>query len=308
MRRVFAVVLVFALLPSSVALGIDLDELLERSQEASYRAEQLITCSTPDGSRDTLIELEQRGGEVRYGGKDQADVEVWAGAGGWQARTDDAVIDSAAVTGNQSDLTAGSSYVVSEGVSTLFLGRSATRYVLQSGDLIRAEVVVDDEVGVLMSVTTFDGDGNPYCERRFVSFDATSPDWPLFATDNTEAVVASSTDSSLPDRLGNFNLLDYYSDEMGLGFAYYSDGFFSFAVFESDAEIVLHGGAELMVERGAYTREFTPGQVTYTWPVENGGMALIGDLPPDMHESILEGLPAPFDAGFLRRLWRSLFG
>jgi hypothetical protein len=37
-------------------------------------------------------------------------------------------------------------------------------------------------------------------------------------------------------------------------------------------------------------------------------MAMVGDLPPDMHEGVLAGLPAPEDPGLFQRLWRSLFG
>jgi hypothetical protein len=37
-------------------------------------------------------------------------------------------------------------------------------------------------------------------------------------------------------------------------------------------------------------------------------MALVGDLPPDMHQTVLSGLPAPADPGLFRRLWRNLFG
>jgi hypothetical protein len=103
-------------------------------------------------------------------------------------------------------------------------------------------------------------------------------------------------------------LLDAYVDDAGLTFGYYSDGFFSFAVFESRVEIVLDGGVDHLVEGHSYLREFSPGQVTYTWPVQGGGMALIGDLPPDMHDQVLEELPSPYDAGFFRKLWRNLFG
>jgi hypothetical protein len=37
-------------------------------------------------------------------------------------------------------------------------------------------------------------------------------------------------------------------------------------------------------------------------------MALVGDLPPDLHEAVLEELPRPETPGLFRRLWRSLFG
>ena len=114
--------------------------------------------------------------------------------------------------------------------------------------------------------------------------------------------------SLLPENIGDFALLDAYVDDAGLTFGYYSDGFFSFAVFESPVEIVLDGGVDHLVEGHRYLREFSPGQVTYTWPVQGGGMALIGDLPPDMHDQVLGELPSPYDAGFFRRLWRNLFG
>ncbi|MEX1037745.1 MAG: hypothetical protein WDZ96_02685 [Acidimicrobiia bacterium] len=305
MRRLLIVVLAL-MVPQGIAVAADLEELLEESRSASYSAEQLISCSTPDGARDALIELEQRGGEVRYGGMSEAGPRVWSGYGGWVVQSDDSPVESAAVTGEESE-TVESIYVVEEREEVSYLGRMSTRYALLDGDLPRAELVVDRETGVLLSVTTFDGDGDSYCERRFVAYDPQAPDWPVIDPELAEPLTVIDT-SDFPSDLGGFALLDAYVDEAGLTFGYYSDGFFSFAVFESNVEIVLDGGVEHIVDGNRYLRQFTPGQVTYTWPVQGGGMALIGDLPPDMHESVLEGLPSPYDAGFFRRLWRSLFG
>jgi hypothetical protein len=307
MKRVAVLATFLVILPQSAALAVDLDELLEESRSAAYSAEQLISCTTPDGIRDALIELEQQGGEVRYGGKSETGPEVWSGFGGWVVRSDGSVVDSAAVTADKSDDVDEPTYIVEEREDTSYLGRDSTRYALLDGDLSRAELVVDNETGVLMSVTTFDIDGNPYCERRFVSYDPQAPDWTTIESDTSEELAVTTT-SDLPPELSGFTLLDSYVDDAGLTFGYYSDGFFSFAVFESTVDIVLDGGVEYLIEGQVYQREFTPGQVTYTWPVQGGGMALIGDLPPDMHDAALSGLPAPYDAGFLRRLWRSLFG
>jgi hypothetical protein len=308
MKRVMALlVAVLLLLPASAAMAVDLDELLEESHEAAYSAEQLITCTTPDGIRDALIELEQQGGEVRYGGKSETGPQVWSGFGGWVVQSDGSVVESATVTADQLDDVDEPTYVVEEREETSYLGRDSTRYALLDGGLSRAELVVDNETGVLMSVTTFDSDGNPYCERRFVSYDPQAPDWTTIESETSEELAVTTT-SDLPSELSGFTLLDSYVDDAGLTFGYYSDGFFSFAVFESTIDIVLDGGVEYVVDGHAYQREFTPGQVTYTWPVQGGGMALIGDLPPDMHDTALSGLPTPYDAGFFRRLWRSLFG
>lgn len=309
MKRLLVLVLVL-MMPQSVALGVDLDELLEESRSASYSAEQLISCSTPDGSRDALIQLEQRGGEVRYGGKSETGPQVWSGFGGWQVQADGSVVESAAVTGDDAaadDSSGPDTYTVEETEEMSYLGRTSTRYNLLAGDFPRAELVVDVETGVLLVVTTFDGDGEPYCERRFVEFNPEAPDWETSEAESGEELAASST-SHLPEAIGDFTLLDAYVDDAGLTFGYYSDGFFSFAVFESSVEIVLDGGVEHLADGHRYLREFSPGQVTYTWPVQGGGMAMIGDLPPDMHDQVLEELPNPYDAGFFRRLWRNLFG
>lgn len=309
MKRILVLVLVL-MLPQGIALAVDLDELLEESRTASYSAEQLISCVTPDGTRDALIELEQLGGEVRYGGKSETGPQVWSGYGDWVVQAEGSVVDRAAVAGNDSvgdEPLDADTYTVEETDEVSYLGRTSTRYMLLDGDVRRAELVVDLETGVLLMVTTFDGDGQPYCERRFVAFDPQAPEWDLSELGPGEELAVSST-SLLPESIEEFTLLDAYVDDAGLTFGYYSDGFFSFAVFESTVEIVLDGGVDHLVEGHRYLREFSPGQVTYTWPVHGGGMALIGDLPPDMHDQVLEELPTPYDAGFFRKLWRNLFG
>lgn len=308
MRRLLAVCLSFVLLPSTAALAADLDELLDESRSASYTAEQLISCFTPDGERDALIELQQREGEIRYGGKSASSPEVWSGFGGWVVESDGSVIESANIPDVEETLAAAEpNYLVEETDDTLYLGRRATTYVLKDGDLTRAELIVDRATGVLLSVITFDTDGNVYCERKFTSFKPGEPLWPALDSAETQQLVVTD-ESTLPESLAGFTRLDVYVDESGLNFGYYSDGFFSFAVFESSVGIILTGGVRHEVGQLVYQREFTPGQVTYTWPIERGGMALIGDLPPDMHDAVLAELPPPYDPGFLKRLWRSLFG
>ena len=46
----------------------------------------------------------------------------------------------------------------------------------------------------------------------------------------------------------------------------------------------------------------------WQWDMWQSGMALVGDLPPDLHEAVLSEMPHPEDPGFFRRWWRSLFG
>lgn len=307
MKRVTVLVAFLVLVPATSAFAADLDEILQRSSDASYSAEQLITCSTPDGTRDALIELKQSQGELRYGGVHESDVEVSAGYGGWRVESDGALLQSTIVEEDQADASQLPTYSVDEGSPVTFLGRDATAYRLDRDGATRAELIVDDEEGVVVSVTSFDADGVVYCERRFVSFDPTDPEWVAWDSGGLEE-IPSGENANLPENLDGFKRLDLYRDDSGLTFAYYSDGFFSFAVFESPSQVVLDSGSHVSLDDLSYERQFNPGQVTYAWAIPTGWMALIGDLPPDMHEGVLAGLEAPYDQGLLRRFWRRIFG
>jgi len=65
MKRLVSLVVVFTLLPVSAAWATELDELLEQSREAAYTAEQIISCSTPDGVRAAVVRIAQSSGEIR---------------------------------------------------------------------------------------------------------------------------------------------------------------------------------------------------------------------------------------------------
>ncbi|MGH8872769.1 MAG: hypothetical protein ACRDWS_12410 [Acidimicrobiia bacterium] len=306
MRGALVLVTALLLLPASAALGAELDELLEESREASYSAEQVITCSTPEGVKDAVIELRQTSGDLHVGASVAPDVEVASGSGGWTLVREGAVVSSANVQG------AGDvpepRYAVDDGTPTDYLGREANIYRMTGDGVLRAELVFDLEIGALLRVVTFNADGSVYCERRFVTFDPDAPTRPQSASATGAEPAESGVDSDLPETLAGFERLDVHRDDEGFTFAYYSDGFFSFAVFQIPAVVAVENGSSVMLANGVYIRSFSPGQVTYAWETRTGGMALVGDLPPDMHEEVLSGLPAPQDPGLFRRLWRSLFG
>lgn len=311
MRRLVVLVAVLSLVPATAAIGADLDELLTRSQEANYSAEQIISCSTPDGVRDAVVRITQTGKDLTVSSSVTDDVEIAAGAGSWSLYQSGGLVAEAAVgTDNEK---AEPLYTVAEERAVEYLGRAAMSYLLIRDGSPRAELVFDDETGALVQAVTLTIDGDTYCERRFVSLDA----------DVTESLAADSGDtapidgtaptddeiSALPEEVAGFDLLDQYEDEDGLRFAYYSDGFFSFAVFETGAgAVALPEATILEADPGVYQRVFTAGQVTYVWETRAGGMALVGDLPPDLHEAVLSSMPTPEDPGFLRRWWRNLFG
>jgi hypothetical protein len=298
-------------LPATAALGDDLDELLSRGNEATYSAEQTISCSTPDGVRDAVVRITQMDGELRVSSSVTDEVEVAAGGGTWSVRSGDGLVAEAAVDAGDKERSE-SLYSLDEEESVEYLGRAAMSYLLIRDGETRGELTFDDETGALVQAVTFTLDGEVYCERRFTSIDTelervSALDTETAAADGgTEPVVDDA--SQLPDEVAGFELLDQYEDEEGLRFSYYSDGFFSFALFETDTTVELPEATSVELQSGAYVRAFTAGQVTYVWETVAGGMALVGDLPPDLHESVLAEMPHPQDPGFLRRWWRNLFG
>ncbi len=306
MRRVIALTTAFVLLPASVALGADLDELLERSGEASYSAEQIITCSTPDGVRDAVVRITQSAGEIRVGAPVDSDLSVASGYGGYTLLRGGDVVSSTAVEEATDEVVP--RYVLDDGVPRVFLGRDATLYRMVGDGLVRAELLIDLEIGALLRVVTFDADGQVYCERRFISFDTSPAAVDVSDPVEIEPIQTSHAATDLPEALAGFTRLDLYSDDDGFIFAYYSDGFFSFAVFETPSVVQLSEPSTFEIDGESYDRSFTPGQVTFSWESRSGAMAMIGDLPPDMHQTVLDGLPDPHSPGLFRRLWRSLFG
>lgn len=305
MKRLLAFVVFLTIVPAGAAFAAELDELLDRSQEASYAAEQTISCSTPDGVRDAVVRIVQSGGELRVSSSVTDDVQVAAGAGTWSMRRGDGLVAEATVdAGNEK---AEPLYTVDEERSVEYLGRAAMSYLLIRDGEPRAELVFDDETGALVKAVTFSIDGQVYCERRFVSLETeVEAGGPMPESQGTAQVVVE--DPNLPDEVAGFERLDQYEDEDGLRFAYYSDGFFSFALFETETTVALPESAVVDFGSGVYERVFTAGQVTYVWETRDDGVALVGDLPPDLHEAVLAEMPTPEDPGFLRRWWRNLFG
>jgi len=306
-RKLVALVTAIVVIPASVATAADLDELLERSHEASYSAEQIISCNTPDGLRDAVVRLAQDGVDIWIGSTASGDVEVAAGSGGWTLLRGGDTVSSASVgTGERAD---DPLYSVEDEAAFLFLGRSATTYNLVRDGVLRAKLAFDQETGAMVNVTTFLEDGTAYCQRRFISFDSAAPDLASVTPIEGETLrQLEGVPTTLPEAIAGFDRLDLYLDDDGSTFAYYSDGFFSFAVFETPTTVSLPDGIAVQVGESVYERSFTAGQATYVWETRVGGMALVGDLPPDLHESVLAALPESEAPGLLRRLWRSLFG
>lgn len=303
MKRALLLASAFVLIPGT-AFAADLESLLEEGREASYTAEQIITCSTPEGVRDAVVELRQNGGELQLDAPVTSDVQVSSGYGGWTLSRSGAVVSSVEVEATA--VVPEPRYTVDDGRPVSFLGRKATLHEVSDDGTLRARLVVDS-TGAILRAVTYGIDGDVYCERRFIAYDPSPPHLDVPPASESEQVEAA-VETDLPEILAGFERIDVYADTDGVVFAYYSDGYFSFAVFETPVLVDLAEATSFTVDGDTYGRSFSPGQVTYVWETKTGGMALIGDLPPDMHAEVLAGLPTPERRGWWSRVWQSLFG
>jgi len=196
--------------------------------------------------------------------------------------------------------------------ATMHMGRAADLYVVFDGDLPRVRLVVDRATTVPLVTEVLDGEGRVFRMAALIDLDESDVAMPA-APEPARMHMVVSTDpvASLPESLAGYRRMDTYMAAGGGVQAYYSDGLFSFSVFEAGR------GATPEVFRSAtafgasgtwYRRVVTPDRVWVHWNAPDRSYVLVGDLPPDHLIAALEDLPQPGQRALLIRMWRRLFG
>lgn len=302
------VVLVAALVGTAPWFA-DVGDYLERSAEAEFTGEQIVSCDTPDGDRSSIFNLAQTDGTVVAWDRGEESSMVGVAPGRTVTVTGDAV-ETAVVEG--SALVEADRYTAEEGPTSTYLGREVTEVSLVRDGTERVRLTIDSESSAVLRTVTFTADGDSYCDRRLLSFEEDLGGVPQLALD--AAPEPSTPIDEAPDELAEtvdgFVLVDTYELEEGT-LSYYSDGFFSAGVALTDRPVSVGEGEEVVefeLENGTYERVYAAGSVTVTWEADPGNVVLMGDLPPDLVDSFLQELPAPRQSGFFDRIWSRLFG
>ncbi|MFN2487539.1 MAG: hypothetical protein ABR609_13205 [Acidimicrobiia bacterium] len=312
MKRRLLLLLVAAVFTAGLPLaaqGAELSTYFERAASAEYEGDQVLTCKTPVGIRDTAAVVQQKNGViyVRAGVDGAPTISAGAGTLATQGPGGSASsIQFAAAT------KAPSGYTMSGEEQVTYLGRLADRVSLSIGGKNRVRLTFDRETGALLRSETLNADGSVYCTSKLTSFTAGTPNVASSAAATGRKVVKDFDFSTtvFPAKLGAFRRLDVYGwNDVG-EMAYYSDGFFAFALYHVEARFSVESisdAREWEGKAGTYWRWFLPGTTTLVWDTNEGGMALHGDLPVDMQTMVLAGLPAPSNPNFLSRILE-LFG
>ena len=303
--RLTALVVVFSIFGAAPAVAEDALEWIERSHEAVFDSNQVVTCQTPDGQVDGVFEVSGTGLGVQAG---QGENQRVYGANGVFSSSHSSQADG--IPTDEHDAL-GPAYSSIEIVGDRFDGRRTKAFNLFRDELLRATVVFDFATGALLSMSTFNGDGSEYCALETTSFRqpiGLSEQFEPVEAD-TELVQIDADPVLAPSSIAGFVRLDTYRWRETGSASFYSDGLFSFTLVTAPTTFALSDSdaSDVEFESGVYRRLFEPGRSTYVWESEIGGMSLVGDLPLDLQEAVLSELAPAERLGLLTRLWRRLF-
>jgi len=204
-------------------------------------------------------------------------------------------------------------YSLGETVETIRLGRPALAMTILEDGRPRARMIVDADSTVPLLTEVLDGDGSVFRTAALLSFSPITPEMPDTMPEIEIMNKASRMISpgSLPESVAGYRRVDVYEAGDSAVHAFYTDGLFSFSVFEAkrgDRPPAFDGATEFEADGRAYRRLVTPTSLWVHWNAPDRTYVLVGDLPPDHLLEVLERLPAPGERGLLVRLWRRLFG
>ncbi len=306
LRLVPVAVVVAAVVAGSMAPAVasDLDTYLNQAEASSYAGRQ-ATWSTLDGATTFgVVSVEHAGPMMMVEGASGdtmiGDGRVF-GSGG-------AVVIHGWSVGGLSDR-----YQMAEPQAVKRLGRDATLLTILEGDTMRARIWLDDATSAPLASEVYDGAGTLFRLSSMLDFDPNPTRlYAALRDGGGDFDVALPSDrSSLPATADGYSRLDVYTGPGDVVQAFFTDGFFSFSVFEVEGSVdttPFSDGSTVEINGSKYLRMLTPSEVWVVWKSGSMSYVLVGDLPPDHLAEVLGELPQPTRANLLQRIWRGLFG
>jgi hypothetical protein len=285
-----------------------LTEYLDRASSADFHGEGIVWCTWGDDSAAARYDVTRSEGMTMATGPSGATMisdgltAVKSGADWYGLEVEE-----------WSEWRLSDRYTLSEPVETTRLGRSALAFTVLEDGRERARLTIDSESTVPLVTEILDGDGQLYRLAVLVDFSPGLQPMPAGMPDMHEMskLSASSTAGGLPPEAAGYRMADVYGSGDSSVQAYYTDGLFSFSVFEAERgqrPEAFDGATRFEVNGEEYRRIVLPSLVWIHWNAPDRTYVLVGDLPPDHLAEVLAELPEPGDRAFFVRLWRRLFG
>ncbi len=295
--------------PVAVARADDsLEELMENAGAGEFHGVGVVMCTWGRDSAAATYQVERSRGMSMVHGPDRdlmlsgSLVAMGSGAEWYALEVSD-----------WSSWSLSDRYSLSEPEPTSRLGRPATEVRVLEDGRVRARVVVDDESTIPLVTEILDGDGRVFRLASLVEFEVgPSADDHAMPEEYQRRTVMEpmAATTALPRDAAGYRLVDTY-EAPGGSQSYYSDGLFSFSVFEAKrgrTPAEFDGATRFGIDGQVYRRIVTPTTVWVHWNGPNSSYVLVGDLPPDHLAAVLSVLPKPGDRSIFVKLWRRLFG
>ena len=287
------------------AAANDLEDFLQGAAAAEYSGRRIVITMWDGESKAGIFAVTHVSDMMVIGTGDGGSL---VGGG----RVADGVNDAVMVH-EWSRYTANSRYTTTKPVQTVRLGRTAEMIEIIEDGVVRARFTYDALTKVPLATEIFDPSGRLFRYSAMLEFDPK----PELSYADMEAmgevydVMHPVEVDSLPDDAAGYVRADTYAGPDGTIQAFFTDGLFSFSLFQVDANSRLDrfdDAASIELNDASYRRLITPTEIWVTW--KSGGVAyiLVGDLPPDHLEEVMVDLPGPEEPGLLGRLWRGIFG
>jgi hypothetical protein len=318
MRRILASAAAAALVMAvpAAARGDDaLEEYLERAAVSDFHARGVLICSWGETSAAASYEVSRSNGVSMVHGPDG---DLLAGGGLSAVRT--GTEWRALEIGSASSWRLSDRYALSTPRATSLLGRPATSYTVLEDGVPRVRLVVDDASSVPLLTEVLAADGEVFRLAVMVDFDNVDAmdavtsvgEMPeLTGMADMRTMTAVPAPDTFPEEVAGYRRADTYLAPGDTIHAFYTDGLFSFSVFEARRGATpepFRSAATWEVGGEQYRRIVTPAHAWIQWHAPDRSYLLVGDLPPDHAAEVLAGLPQPGDRSWFVRLWRRLFG
>jgi len=296
---------VAALVMTAGPVSADLEDYLRESEQADYTGRRLVVTFWEGASEVGVFDVTHAGDMTMIEGGEMASVSDGRVTGG-QDR------GSVVLQGwSRPSLT--DRYTTAEPESVTRLGRVAERVDVLDNGVVRATIVFDVETRVPLLTEIFDGDGNRFRYSAMIDFDPNPllryADLAPASSDYDVMLPAEST--STPPAAAGYIRADTYGGPDNTVQTFYTDGLFTFSIFEIPDEVTLErfrDAAVLEANDAKYSQLVTPSELWVTWPADGSTYVLVGDLPPDHLVAVLGELPEPEAGGLFNRIWRGIFG
>ncbi|MDP8959202.1 MAG: hypothetical protein M3N51_08400 [Actinomycetota bacterium] len=285
-----------------------LEEHLVDASEAEFSGQQLVVSWTPAGEVAEVYQVRQGGGMLHI--RHEGDQAMMGGGGLWDQGPEGwSRLQMAPPTAWQLSSRYRVVYQEANG-SGSGPGRAVEEFEVWDGEALRARFLFDGMTSIPLVTAVFAADGSLYRMSSLsrISLGAPSPAQPA----STKGRVVERAEAvTLPRQVAGYGGAGAYGAPQGGVQVFYSDGLFSFSVFEVPGMVgpsAMQGASAIEMAGATYQVGFQPSEVWVIWSRPDYSYILVGDLPLDHLDEVLTELPGPRSSSLLSRFWHTLLG